>query len=117
LEKKFSKDSKLIIDFLTNLNETDKNLFQKELDESKSKKFILNEKEFEITNEMCRFIKKEKKVSGYSYVPAVIEPAFGIGRIIYSLLEHSYWVRPEDEKEKKKIRINKLKDLFYLFHR
>jgi glycyl-tRNA synthetase len=30
------------------------------------------------------------------YVPNVIEPSFGIGRILYSLLEHVYWHRPDD---------------------
>lgn len=30
------------------------------------------------------------------YTPNVIEPSFGIGRILYSLLEHSYWAREED---------------------
>ena len=30
------------------------------------------------------------------YVPSVIEPSFGIGRIIYSVFEHSFWNRPED---------------------
>lgn len=30
------------------------------------------------------------------YVPNVIEPSFGIGRILYTLLEHSYWARKED---------------------
>ncbi|ORX62865.1 glycyl-tRNA synthetase [Hesseltinella vesiculosa] len=31
------------------------------------------------------------------YTPNVIEPSFGIGRILYSLLEHSWWVREGDE--------------------
>jgi glycyl-tRNA synthetase len=32
------------------------------------------------------------------FVPNVIEPAFGIGRIMYSLLEHCFWTREgEDE--------------------
>lgn len=30
------------------------------------------------------------------YTPNVIEPSFGIGRILYSLLEHAYWCRPQD---------------------
>jgi glycyl-tRNA synthetase len=32
------------------------------------------------------------------YTPNVIEPSFGIGRILYSLLEHSFGVRPNDEQ-------------------
>lgn len=30
------------------------------------------------------------------FTPNVIEPSFGIGRILYSLLEHSYWRREQD---------------------
>lgn len=29
----------------------------------------------------------------------MIEPSFGIGRILYSLFEHSYWVREDDEQK------------------
>lgn len=31
------------------------------------------------------------------YTPNVIEPSFGIGRILYCVLEHSFWTRPGDE--------------------
>ncbi len=31
------------------------------------------------------------------YTPNVIEPSFGIGRILYSLVEHIYWTREGDE--------------------
>ena len=31
------------------------------------------------------------------FTPNVIEPSFGIGRILYSLLEHSYWAREQDK--------------------
>jgi len=33
-----------------------------------------------------------------SFTPSVIEPSFGIGRIIYCLLEHCYYTREGDEK-------------------
>ena len=38
----------------------------------------------------------------HEFQPGVIEPSFGIGRILYSILEHSYRVRPEDEQRKVK---------------
>lgn len=31
------------------------------------------------------------------FTPNVIEPSFGIGRIIYSIFEHQFWARPGDE--------------------
>lgn len=44
------------------------------------------------------FVKEQKKVSGENIVPAVIEPSFGIGRLIYALLEQSFWVRSPGKK-------------------
>lgn len=32
------------------------------------------------------------------FQPSVVEPSFGIGRILYAVLEHSLRVRPEDEQ-------------------
>ena len=32
-----------------------------------------------------------------AYIPSVIEPSFGLGRIIYCMLEHSFYVREGDE--------------------
>jgi len=31
------------------------------------------------------------------YTPNVIEPSFGIGRILYALIEHNYWTRESDD--------------------
>ncbi len=36
------------------------------------------------------------------YIPSVIEPAFGIGRIMYSMLEHNFKIRTEDVQRKVK---------------
>jgi len=42
-------------------------------------------------------IKKESRmVTTREYIPNVIEPSFGIGRILYSLMEHAYWTREGD---------------------
>lgn len=58
----------------------------------------LNEQEFKITKEMVEFKVVQKKVLGEPIVPGVIEPSFGIGRILYSILEHAYYVRSGDEQ-------------------
>jgi glycyl-tRNA synthetase len=48
---------------------------------------------------------REHKITGIKYIPSVIEPSFGLGRILYSLLEHAYTEREgtskkgSDEKE------------------
>uniref|UniRef100_A0A7S0QZS9 glycine--tRNA ligase n=1 Tax=Pyramimonas obovata TaxID=1411642 RepID=A0A7S0QZS9_9CHLO len=40
----------------------------------------------------------KQKISGKTFTPGVIEPSFGIGRIIYCLYEHSYYTREGDDQ-------------------
>ena len=53
---------------------------------------------FEITKEMLTWKKGNKKVHEIKFTPSVIEPSFGMGRILYSLLEHSFYQRDADEQ-------------------
>ncbi|KAG8948559.1 Glycine--tRNA ligase 1, mitochondrial [Tulasnella sp. 408] len=55
-----------------------------------------NGDKFTITPEMVKIEKKTTKISIREFTPNVIEPSFGIGRIMYSLLEHVYWARESD---------------------
>jgi glycyl-tRNA synthetase (class II) len=41
-----------------------------------------------------------KFVAGQHITPGVIEPSFGIGRILYAVLEHAYWIRPGDDAQR-----------------
>ena len=47
-----------------------------------------------ITNKMVAIEKEKKKEHQRVFTPSVIEPSFGIGRIIYCLYEHSFYTRP-----------------------
>ena len=53
---------------------------------------------FEITKGMVSWTKTTKKVHEIKFTPSVIEPSFGMGRILYSLLEHSFYQREQDEQ-------------------
>jgi glycyl-tRNA synthetase len=53
---------------------------------------------FEITKDMVEYSKTMKKVHEIKFTPSVIEPSFGMGRILYSLLEHSFYQRDMDEQ-------------------
>jgi len=54
---------------------------------------------FEITKDMITSYKKTSKmVHEIKFTPSVIEPSFGMGRILYSLLEHSFGQRDMDEQ-------------------
>lgn len=43
-----------------------------------------------VPRELVEFVQETFKVSGENIVPHVIEPSFGIDRILYSVLEHAY---------------------------
>jgi glycyl-tRNA synthetase len=52
---------------------------------------------FSVTKDMVKFEAATKLVHENKYTPAVIEPSFGIGRIIYAVMEHSFYIREMDE--------------------
>eukprot|EP00633_Aureoumbra_lagunensis_P012982 CAMPEP_0197354490 /NCGR_PEP_ID=MMETSP0893-20130614/43311_1 /TAXON_ID=44058 ORGANISM="Aureoumbra lagunensis, Strain CCMP1510" /NCGR_SAMPLE_ID=MMETSP0893 /ASSEMBLY_ACC=CAM_ASM_000539 /LENGTH=406 /DNA_ID=CAMNT_0042870679 /DNA_START=125 /DNA_END=1345 /DNA_ORIENTATION=+ len=53
---------------------------------------------FEISRDMIQIKTSKKKVESEKYVPSVIEPSFGIGRLVHALLEHSFSQREGDEQ-------------------
>ena len=46
-----------------------------------------------IKKSMVSISKEKKKEHQRTFTPSVIEPSFGIGRIIYCLYEHSFYLR------------------------
>lgn len=52
-----------------------------------------------LTAEMVTIKQKTKKVHGRNYTPSVIEPSFGIGRILYCIFEHTFYTRSDDEQK------------------
>lgn len=52
----------------------------------------------EIYKDLVKIEKRTRVEHTREYTPNVIEPAFGIGRILYGLLEHVYWSREGNEE-------------------
>lgn len=50
-----------------------------------------------IKKSMVSISKERKKEHQRVFTPSVIEPSFGIGRIIYCLFEHSFYTRPSKD--------------------
>lgn len=50
----------------------------------------------DLEKDLVSFQKESRLESMREYIPNVIEPSFGIGRILYSLMEHVYWTREGD---------------------
>ncbi|KAJ3490345.1 hypothetical protein NLG97_g5796 [Lecanicillium saksenae] len=51
----------------------------------------------DIPSDVCTVKQVTRVETMREYTPNVIEPAFGIGRILYCVLEHVYWYREQDE--------------------
>ncbi|KAL4868507.1 hypothetical protein BDV12DRAFT_185876 [Aspergillus spectabilis] len=51
----------------------------------------------ELEKDIINIEKRTRVENIREYTPNVIEPSFGIGRILYSVMEHVYWYREGDE--------------------
>jgi glycyl-tRNA synthetase len=50
----------------------------------------------EISKDLIAIAQKTRTENTREYTPNVIEPSFGIGRILYALIEHNYWTRGDE---------------------
>jgi len=53
-------------------------------------------RELTLTPDVLTIERKTLKQSVREFTPNVIEPSFGLGRVLYCLLEHSFWAREQD---------------------
>jgi len=90
--------SKAIMQYLSELDEPSALKLKDELSNNKSTLITLNSEKYEITSDMVAFENQKKRITGQQITPGVIEPSFGIGRILYALLEHAYWCRDNSEQ-------------------
>merc|ERR1711860_142438 len=93
--KAFKKEAKTIMDQLANLSLEDITNYESEL--NANGQFNLKEN-VTITKDMVNIKKESKTVHVEKIIPSVIEPSFGIGRIMYSIFEHNFKVREGDEQ-------------------
>eukprot|EP00494_Astrolonche_serrata_P006134 UN06151 len=97
--RQFRQDAKPILEHLAEIS--DKDILELEANLKKGDVTIKTCKgEFTLTSKMLSLQKRQKKVHQRKFYPAVVEPSFGIGRVLYSLLEHVYWTRPDDSQRK-----------------
>jgi glycyl-tRNA synthetase len=83
----FKGDAPKILDSLKNLDAT---VIKKGFDEEGKFKLEIEGKIYEITPDIISFEELEEIIRGEKVLPHVIEPSYGIDRIIYSVLLHSY---------------------------
>ncbi|PVZ98589.1 hypothetical protein BB558_005403 [Smittium angustum] len=94
---KFKQSAKKIQEKLESLTQLELEEFKTSLESKGSFNLELDGQSFELTKELLTIDMQTFKENIREYTPNVIEPSFGIGRILYSLIEHSYYTRPGDE--------------------
>ena len=92
----FKKDTKAIEAYINNLDEKALEEFVKTLERDGKITINIDGKEFEILKDYVEIKKVKKVIKGEKVIPHVIEPSYGIDRITYCLLEHSY--REEEDR-------------------
>ncbi|CAD6573336.1 MAG: Glycine--tRNA ligase 1, mitochondrial [Tremellales sp. Tagirdzhanova-0007] len=94
---KFKKDATMIKDTLLGMDRKRLQSVKDELEKGPSNVQCADGKSYEITPELVTIKSVTVTEHMRDFTPNVIEPSFGIGRILYSLLEHSYWAREQDK--------------------
>ena len=100
--KTFRKEAKVILDGLAALEEADLDIVEKDLDSKGYYELQTTsvDQPFHITKEMVSIKRYQKTVHVEEFVPSVIEPSFGIGRIMYAIFEHNFKTRDGDEQRR-----------------
>ena len=91
----FKGEQKLVIAALEALEDDETKELKAKLD-TDGKAMLLDK--YEITSDLVEFVSEDRMVYEEKYVPSVIEPSFGIGRIMYAVLEHSFSQREGDDQ-------------------
>ncbi|MBQ6443367.1 MAG: glycine--tRNA ligase [Methanosphaera sp.] len=92
----FKKDSSKAKEILEN---TDADSILKSFEENGSYTFAIDDTEYSIDDSFVSFETVNEKIKGERIIPHVIEPSYGIDRIIYSTLLHSYTEDTNEEGE------------------
>lgn len=96
---KFRKDAGAVEKWLLARTQCELEDLAKELKDQGKITFEVSgvEGKIELDTEFVKIEKVTRTEHIREFTPNVIEPSFGIGRIIYCIFEHQFWARPEDE--------------------
>ncbi|KXX74952.1 putative glycine--tRNA ligase [Madurella mycetomatis] len=95
----YKKDGKAIEAAILATTQEERGKLAKEMEENG--KVVVNvsgvaDGKVEVSKDLLAIKWQTRVENTREYTPNVIEPSFGIGRILYSLIEHNYWTRASD---------------------
>ncbi|KAK2760029.1 hypothetical protein FQN54_002765 [Arachnomyces sp. PD_36] len=96
LGPKFRSEAKAVESALEALGQTERESLVAVLEKEGVVSVDIGSRKVEVDKDLLSIVRRTRIEDVREYTPNVIEPSFGIGRILYSLLEHVYWHRPDD---------------------
>ncbi|NXP44149.1 GARS ligase, partial [Heliornis fulica] len=96
--KAYKKDAKVVMEYLSMCDECYITEMEQLLNEKGEFTVETEGKTFKLTKDMVTVKRFQKTLHVEEIVPNVIEPSFGIGRIMYTVLEHTFHIREGDEQ-------------------
>jgi glycyl-tRNA synthetase len=96
--KAFKKEQKNVVKAVEELSEDKAKADALDAQLNDSGSAVVEGTEYTITREMVSFEVSTKNVHEVKFTPSVVEPSFGIGRVLACLFEHSYYTRAKDEQ-------------------
>uniref|UniRef100_A0A1A7YPQ7 Glycine--tRNA ligase n=1 Tax=Iconisemion striatum TaxID=60296 RepID=A0A1A7YPQ7_9TELE len=96
--KAYKKDAKIAVEYLSVCDECF--IAEQEAVLNEAGEFTIESegKTFRLTKDMVSVKRFQKTLHVEEVVPNVIEPSFGIGRIMYTIFEHTFHIREGDEQ-------------------
>uniref|UniRef100_A0A8C5QTT7 Glycine--tRNA ligase n=1 Tax=Leptobrachium leishanense TaxID=445787 RepID=A0A8C5QTT7_9ANUR len=98
LGKAFKKDAKLVLEYLAICDACYISEMEQLLNQKGEFSIETEGKTFVLTKDMVSVKKFQKTIHVEEIVPNVIEPSFGLGRIMYTVFEHTFQIRQGDEQ-------------------
>ncbi|NXY41810.1 GARS ligase, partial [Ceuthmochares aereus] len=96
--KAYKKDAKVVMEYLSVCDECYITEMEQLLNEKGEFTVETEGKTFKLTKDMVTVKRFQKTLHVEEIIPNVIEPSFGIGRIMYTVFEHTFRIREGDEQ-------------------
>merc|ERR1719474_2362518 len=97
LGKAFKKEAKGVTDMLSKLSLEEATKVGSDLAVGEAS-FELDGKKVTLSKDMISVKKYQKTFHVEEIIPSVIEPSFGVGRVMYAIFEHNFKIREGDEQ-------------------
>ncbi|XP_068142369.1 glycine--tRNA ligase isoform X1 [Drosophila tropicalis] len=99
LGKTFKKEAKTITEALAKLTLEEINQVEEQLTNNGHYNLTLTDgSAHQLEKDTIQVKRSSKTIHVEEFIPSVVEPSFGIGRIMYALLEHNFQCRDGDEQ-------------------